>query len=271
MTDGGAAGTGAAGTGTTNTGEAGTGAAGTGAAGTGTAGTGPAGTGAAGTAALGGTTCGGDVAGTWVGFDPNARPAVPPPPEDPCYKLAVFPQDDGTFGATSRWPAPQRREALFKFEAQTFSGAITDRGPVTIAYAASCLSKTTPRPTCSQLAAGLLISGIGEGSVRSVDCVDASGGCTCTFAIVETGGPYGPWAAANGLLTVTTYAGTPFEKKVTTSYCVDGKTLRFGAAIDGLAAGLSRITFERLACDDGKQNGIEEGVDCGYSCPEQCP
>jgi hypothetical protein len=259
--------TGAAGTGAAGTGAAGTGTAGTSAAGTGAAGAGAAGTGAGGSS----TNCGGDLLGSWFGSDPNARPAVPPPPEDPCYKLNVSRNDDGTFNASSRWPAPQQRDAFLKFDDTHLAAAITDRGPVTIAYAASCLSKTTPRPTCAQLADGLLISGIGEGSVRSVECAAAGGGCNCTFAIVETGGPYGPYSVGNGLLMVTLFPETSFQKKVTTSYCVDGSTLRFGAAADSLAAGLSRITLHRVSCEDGKKDGAEEGIDCGGYCPDACP
>lgn len=246
-------------------GAAGTGTAGTGAAGTGTAGTGTAGTGAP------APTCGGDLVGSWVGSDAHAHPATPPAPADPCYQLAVYPQPDGTFGASTRWFAPERRDAFLKFNAATFSWAITDRGPVTIAYAASCLTKTTPRPTCAQLGEGLLISGIGEGSVRAVDCTDAAGGCKCTFSIIETSGPAGTWTAASGVVTLTSNAGTQWEKKVQAPYCVDGATLRFGAAIDAFAIGLSRITFEPLACDDGKQGPVEDGVDCGFYCPNQCP
>lgn len=231
-----------------------------------------AGGGAAGSGgAVSAPTCGGDLIGEWGGSNPHFRPRVPPPPEDPCYKLAVYPQADGTFGAASRWPAPERRDALLKFDAAHFSWAITDRGPVTIAYAASCLAKTTPRPTCAQLAPALLISGLGEGSVRQVDCADAGGGCTCTFSISETGGPYGEWSAAGGLLTLVSNPGTAYEKTVETTYCNDGSTLRFGAAIDAVSAGLSRFTFELANCADGRQGALEDGVDCGFYCPTACP
>jgi hypothetical protein len=254
-----------------------TGAAGTGAAGTtGTAGTGAAGTGTAGTSAAGTSVlppnCGGDLVGEWAGSDPHAHPAAPAAPADPCYQLAVFPQDDGTFGATTRWFAPQRRDAILKFDAEHFAWGVTDRGPVTITYAASCLAKTAPRPTCAQLAEGLLISGLGEGSVRAVDCADAAGGCKCTFSIIETSGPAGTWTTANGVVTLVSIFGTQGQAKtVQAPYCVDGGTLRFGAAVDAFVAGLSRMTFAPFDCDDGKQGAVEDGVDCGLYCGKDCP
>lgn len=268
--DGGAAGTGAAGSDATNTGAAGTGAAGTAAAGTGAAGTAAAGTG--GGAAGSSPTCGGNLLGAWAGSDPDAHPAAPVPPADPCYELSVERNaEDGTFTASCRWPAPQQREVLLELDAGRITVSVTQRGPVTVAFAASCLSKTTPRPTCTQLAEALLSSGLGEGNVRAVDCAAAGGGCTCTSSIIEASGSAGTYTAGSGLLTATLYPGTQQEKKVATPYCVDGKVLRLGTAADGIAAGLSRITFEPHACEDGKKNGVEQGIDCGGFCPDACP
>jgi hypothetical protein len=241
-----------------NTSPDGSGAAGTGAAGTGAAGTSP-------------PTCGGDLVGAWWGSDPHARPKATPPADDPCYELLVERQDDGTLSANTRWPAPERRDAYLKFDGEQFAWAITDRGPVTIAYAASCLAKATPKPTCGELAEALLSSGLGEGSVRKVDCVAASGGCTCTFEIISTGGPAGSWSSSGGILSLTAFAGTEWEKKVQTPYCATATSLRFAPAIDAFVPGLSRMTFEPASCDDGKQGLLKEGIDCGPYCSEPCP
>jgi hypothetical protein len=242
------------------------GAAGTGAAGA--AGTGAAG--AAGTGAAGAPSCGGDLVGTWWGTDLHARPHDPPPPADPCYGLTVSAESDGTFGAYSRMPLPERRDALLKFDAGRFEWSIVDRGPVTVTFAASCLDKTTPRPTCAQLGAALLMQGLGEGNVQKVACADAAGGCACMFSVLEIGGPAGQWSAADGVVTLVDSTSAS-QMGVQVPYCRDGSSLRFGAAIDTFEAGLGRMTFEPGSCTDGKQGVLEDGVDCGLYCPTPCP
>lgn len=217
-------------------------------------------------------TCGGNLLGPWEGTYENHIAQSGPAATDPCHLLQLAPQDDGTFSARLTYPLPDGRAVRIVFQDTSFETTITVRGQVKQSYAAACLSTAGGSPTCAQLGEVLLSNGIGEGSVRKVDCTPAAaGGCDCTFEVMETGGGGGRWSVAGNELSLIVSPGTAFEKTLKIPYCVDAGTLRFGAAIDGYAPGLSHAVFSVPDCHDGKRGVFEDGIDCGGFCEAQCP
>ncbi len=218
--------------------------------------------------------CGGDLVGAWEA--PST--AVPPHPLmniDACWNLMLGVGADGALSASSRYRLPNFREGMAMFNRDgTFAMGLSARGDVTLSYGASCLETVTPKPTCDQLAPPLAISGLGEGSVRSVTCSqNGGGGCDCTFAVWETGGYSGTWSTSGSWLQLTPVRGQMSEPSIEGTYCVKGETLRLASDFDELSYALSRLTFavQTDNCSDGKQSGSEQGIDCGGNCAILCP
>jgi hypothetical protein len=209
--------------------------------------TGAAGTGAAGAGPVSVAACGGDLEGEWEGFDPRVPDTGDPFPEEPCHKLNLSLQNDGTYVAWAWWPIPDRREARLRFQGGQFSWGLTLRGPVAQTFGASCLAAVAPPPTCAQLGAALQLSGLSEGTTFDVACTSAAGGgCACTATVVATSGPAGMWSVTGGRLRVVTYLGAMPDKTVEGPYCIQNGTLRLDGAFEAAAKGISRITFGPL-------------------------
>lgn len=216
--------------------------------------------------------CGGDPVGTWQAT--NA--AVPPRPVmnvDACWNLMLSRGADGTLAASSRYKVPGTRDGMLRFnDDRTFSLGITARGDVVMGYSASCLEAVSPKPTCAELAPALAVYGVGEGSVRSVVCSASSGaGCDCTFAVAEAGGYSGTWLTSGSELSLTPELGQMSEPSIVGSYCAKDGVLQLSSDFDARFYGISRMKFEAISCNDGKQSRFEDGIDCGGSCGLPCP
>lgn len=188
--------------------------------------------------------CGGQLVGTWSATNQS----VPPRPlknVDACWNLMLSSNADGTIAASSRYDIPNTSDAQFTFNADgSFYAGITRHGDVTMSYGAACLETITPKPTCDQLAPALALTGLGEGSVTGVTCVQNSGsGCDCTFAVSETGGPAGTWSTSGSKLTLARSSAEPSNPTDDGTYCIQGGELRFSSELDEHFYGISHMTF----------------------------
>lgn len=218
------------------------------------------------------TTCGGDLLGSWEGTYENHIAQSGLAATDPCHLLELTPQEDGSFSSRLTYPLPDGRAAALMFMNDAFTSTIVSRGQVKQSYSAACLSTPSGSPTCAQLAEMLTNNGIGEGSVRKVDCAAAAaGGCDCTLEVADATGGNARWSVAGNELTLVVTPGTAFERTIKVPYCVTAGVLRFGPELDAYAPGLSRATFQPAKCNDGKRGVFEEGIDCGGSCDTACP
>jgi hypothetical protein len=205
-------------------------------------------TGAAGTGAVVVPACGGDLEGHWEGFDDHVPEAGDRLPADPCHRLKLSLEQDGTYAASSFWPIPERREAELRFDGENFSWLTVLRGLVAQTFGASCLATVAPPPTCAQLGAALKYSGVGEGSYFDIACTPASGGaCACTAMVIEASGPAGTFSVAAGRLSLAPYVGGMPDKTVEGPYCVQNGVLRLDRGFDAAAKGISRITFSSVS------------------------
>lgn len=191
-------------------------------------------------------TCGGDVVGSWNAVNEH-EPPVTNPNVNACWNL----QGDyasGTYGASSRYPNPERRETRLRFQqdgAYTFSQTLS--GIVHTSYAPECLvSAQGKSPTCDELQTALRNSGIGEGSYFDTTCAArAGGGCDCSVRVEMVGGSQGTWKTEAGGITLTRDANLPAPHELTVAYCVNAAGLRFDAPIDGFIRNVSGSTFAR--------------------------
>lgn len=215
--------------------------------------------------------CGGDLTGRWLNINDQAT-ARPLASGDPCWELrGNF--ANGVYSAFSRYPSPKRLTSYLLFRpdgAYAYGG--TREGPITVNYAASCLVVGDRSPTCGELQAALRESGINEGWYRDALCTEqATGGCSCTIQVSETGGNGGLWKAdaATGELTLSDPPESPQPKSLVTHYCVDDAGLRFDANVNERWLQAGGVLFSKIDCVDGVKGIGEDDIDCGGFC-EAC-
>jgi hypothetical protein len=176
----------------------------------------------------------------------------------------------GTYAANTRYPTPDRRSTLVRFEENgQYTSAQTLTGVVTLTYSAECLVTDQGTPTCAQLQAALDVSGTGEGAYFDTMCADqAGGGCSCTVRVQEVSGSSGTWSIdlAAKTVTLTRDPQLPAPNQLTVGYCADPAGVRFGDGIDAWWRQTAGATFSKIDCTDGKQGFGEDGVDCGGVC-----
>lgn len=217
--------------------------------------------------------CGGDLVGIWAELDEDVTyPA--PTNVNSCWNLIGSFGADGVYSASSRYPIPKARKTVMTFrEDGLFTAGITRFGPVTVNYAAECLS-AQGSPTCTQLQEALRVSGLGEGAYQGATCIDqAGGGCGCTVQVAEVSGPYGTWALNpdQKSFTLTKPMGSDAPLEVNVGYCVKNGALRFDTPLDGGTypsyAYMAEVTFSAPNCA-----GTPEQVKTRYgdSCSGYC-
>lgn len=219
------------------------------------------------------TPCGGELTGQWINVTQHAT--TPPNPNvDPCWNL-MGGYSGGVYSASSRYPAPERRVSNIRFNQDgNYTFAHIRSGPVTVTYAADCLATDQGTPSCAELQAALLVSGIGEGSYHDIVCTDQTGGgCSCVVQVTEVGGIAGTWQTDAAAKTATVTKPTPNLEpaQATVGYCVDATGLRFDSAIgNGSPAfwpNMSGITLTPLDCTGGVQQLQDKyGPDCPLVC-----
>lgn len=198
--------------------------------------------------------CGGDLVGIWGELDEHVTyPA--PTNVNSCWNLMGSFSSDGTYSASSRYPLPKARRTIMTFrEDGLFTAGITRFGPVTVNYAAACLTDQGS-PTCTQLQEALRISGLGEGAYQGATCTDQTGGgCSCTVQVAEVAGPSGTWVLNpdQKSITITKPMGSDAPLEVNIGYCVKSGSLRFDTPIDGGTypnyAYTADVTFQAPDC-----------------------
>jgi hypothetical protein len=220
--------------------------------------------------------CGGDLVGIWGELDEHVTyPA--PTNVNSCWNLMGSFGADGVYSASSRYPAPQQRKTLLRFTADgVYYAAITRFGPVTVNYAATCLTDQGS-PTCTQLQEALRISGLGEGAYQGATCTDQTGGgCSCTVQVAEVAGSSGTWVLNpdQKSITITKPMGSDAPLEVNVGYCVKNGSLRFDTPLDGGTypsyAYMAEVTFSAPNCaGTPEQVKARYGDTCSGYCGSQ--
>ena len=219
------------------------------------------------------TDCGGDLVGSWVAQSNDVQQVYPKPMVNQCWNLqGSF--SEGRYFASSRYPYPENRVVILQFRADgSYVRSESLQGPIAVEYAPECLKTAGGTPTCEQLQATLLESGLGEGSYRDTMCsATAVGGCRCTVQVLITGGESGQWAlAGQGSIQLTRRSadGTTMDTRRSTYQACD-PALHFDAAIDAWWRYASRLTLHRPDCTDAQKGPGEQDVDCGGVCDFAC-
>jgi hypothetical protein len=215
-----------------------------------------------------GPGCGGDLLGAWVTTEDGIAPNAPSASVNACHNLSLDRNADGTYAASTWYPRGPSRDLGIWFRDTQFVTVEIRRGPVPIHYAASCLASNAGTPTCAELADAIKGYGLATGDFQGATCAAAQpDGCDCTIALFSVGGESGTWSGGAGTATLM---GSITQTQGTTSYCIAAGALRFGAGIDAIMSGASKLTFLPVDCADGKRGLFEASVDCGMACPLTC-
>ncbi len=237
--------------------------------------------------ASGSVDCGGDLVATWSGEVPPRPPGQSTVPINSCWNL-MFYESEGMLSLSSRLSSDSpdvKRSITVQFQvaavagdADPFTLTQEEKGPVTQHFGPECMMFGDRQVMCAELTDPLEQLGLGEGSWRNVDCMDAAdGGCDCAMDYWAVGGGTGTWQLEDDrlLLTREIYVADTNEFVTTTStpidYCVADDKLRFGEAINDVWVAVANAPLTRVDCTDGVQGPREEGIDCGFVCGIACP
>lgn len=235
-----------------------------------------------------GADCGGSPVGGWVYTGTKTSCSLipysgdPPEPEE----CTVFLLPNSTPGEppvkVGRAPRfdyselPLETAVLALREDGSFSFVAFYKGTGHLQLAAQCRKLGENIVACSDVAAVVEPSLLGEGTGRNLTCIDnTEGGCDCSFEVNEALGPSGVWRTTpEGKLLLLSSAFQPepvpaMPPTLPATYCA-GETLALGPElrIPGQPATGEPMVFERVDCTDGIKGPGEQGIDCGLACSD---
>jgi hypothetical protein len=185
---------------------------------------------------------------TWKGEVPQRTPKPSLVEIDACWNLMLY-ENGGTLSAYCRLSGegPEvRRFVTIRFDVSPVAdpGYIYDftqeeKGPVTQHFGPECLMLGDRQVACEELDEPLTLTGLGEGSWRSVVCSPAAdGGCDCLLDYWAVGGSVGTWDLVDDRL-VLDYQYYDYQTSeivgatsAPIDYCVSGDTLVLGQAVN---------------------------------------